>query len=192
MTDSQSISNPVFTGQSGTPTGKDLAPNGPGVDFTTTSGSIRVPFAPGVTPIVTQVTVPPKNTNVNQITVTVTSPSGAVLFGPQTSPTGNKVTNFPATAFPANSILTVTFTTSDGQPPQNVTLSVIACYTPSTAATVVSTGTPTGVPTATTVSSGTAGTGPQTTLVITTTTAGGVTGMSSTKSVFTQSGFQHR
>ena len=81
--------------------------------------------------------------------------------------------------------------TGDNLAPQNVTLSVIACYTPSTAATVVSTGTPAGTPTATTVSTGT-GTGAQTTLVITTTTGGVVTGMSSTRCALTQSGFHHR
>ena len=191
MIETQNIRNPVFTGVSGTPTGPELAPNGLGVDFTTTTGSISVPFGPGVTPIVTNVTVPPTNTNVNQITVTITSPSGAVLVGPLTSPSGNSVTNFPVTPLPVDSILTVTFGTSDNQPPQNVTLSVIACYTPSTAATVVSTGTPAGTPTATTVSTGT-GTGAQTTLVITTTTGGVVTGMSSTQCAFTQSGFHHR
>lgn len=191
MTETQYIRNPVFTDASGTPTAEDLAPNSLGVDFTTTNGSISVPFGPGVTPILTQVTVPSTNTNVNQIIVTITSPSGTVLVGPITSPSGNTVTNFPVTPLPENSILTVTFNTSDGLPPQNVTLSVIACYTPSTAATVVSTGTPAGTPTATTVSTGT-GTGAQTTLVITTTTAGQVTGISSTKSALTQSSFHHR
>ena len=191
MTETQNIRNPVFTDAPGTPTGQDLAPSGPGVDFNTTSGSISVPFGPGVTPILVNVTVPPTNTNVNQITVTITSPSGAVLLGPLTSPSGNSVTNFSVTPLPVNSILKVTFNTSDGRPAENVTLSVIACYTPSTAATVVSTGTPAGTPTATTVSTGT-GTGAQTSLVITTTTAGVVTGMSSTQCAFTQSGFHHR
>ena len=191
MTETQNIRNPFFTDASGTPTAQDLAPNGAGVDFTTTTGSISVPFGPGVTPILTNVTVPPTNTNVNQITVTITSPSGSVLVGPLTSTSGNSVTDFPVTPLPENSILRVTFGTGDNLAPQNVTLSVIACYTPSTAATVVSTGTPAGTPTATTVSTGT-GTGAQTTLVITTTTGGVVTGMSSTRCALTQSGFHHR
>ena len=191
MNSPQDIGTATFTGQVGNPLPQDLRPQGAGVDFSTTTGSVTVPFAPGVTPIVTQVTVPPTNTNVNAITVTIKSPTGTVLVGPITSPSGNTVTNFPVTPLPENSTLTVTFKTSDGQAPQNVTLSVIACYTPSTAATVVSTGTPTGMPTATTVSTGT-GTGAQTTLIISTTTSGGVTGISSTKSIFTQSGFRQR
>ena len=191
MNATQYINNPVFTNASGTPTGEDLAPNGPGVNFTTTSGSIDVTFGPGVKPIVTKVTVPSANTNVNQITVTITSPTGNVVRGPLTSPSGNSVTDFLPTQLPEGSILKVTFNTNDGLPPQNVTLSVIACYTPSTAATVVSTGTPAGTPTATIVSTGT-GTGAQTTLIITTTTPGGVTGMSFTQCAFTQSGFHRR
>ena len=63
MTETQNIRNPFFTDASGTPTAQDLAPNGAGVDFTTTTGSISVPFGPGVTPILTNVTVPPTNTN---------------------------------------------------------------------------------------------------------------------------------
>ena len=191
MNSPQDISNPIYTGQVGNPLPQDLRPQGVGVDFSTVNGSVTVPFAPGVTPIVTKVTGPLGNTNVIAIIVTVKSPNGTVLAGPITSPSGNTVTNFSVTPLPENSTLTVTFLTSDGKPPQNVTLSVIACYTPSTAATVVSTGTPTGTPTATTVSTGT-GTEAQTTLIISTTTAGGVTGISSTKSMFAQSAVQHR
>ena len=191
MGDRTCISNPTYTGQIGKPTDQDLAPKGLGVDFAKLNGSIQAKFAHGVTPIITQVTVPPINTNVIRILVTITSPAGNILFGPQNSTSGTSVTNFPVTPYPEDSILTVTFGTNDNQPPENVTLSVIACYTPSTAATVVSTGTPAGTPTATTVSTGT-GTGAQTTLVITTTTGGVVTGMSSTRCALTQSGFHHR
>lgn len=188
MNNPQDTNSPIFTGQVGTPVGTDLRPHGPGVNFTTTTASITVPFTPGVTPIVTQVTVPPNNTNVNGITVTIRGPDGTPIVGPTTSKSGNTVTAFPVVPLPANSTLTVNFTTSDGRPAENVTLSVIACYTPSTAATVVSTGTPSGRPTATTVSTGT-GTGAQTTLIISTTTSGGTQGISSTTSIFTLSSF---
>ena len=190
MTDSQYIINPIFTGQVGTPTGQDLATNGKGVNFTSPTGSsITITFAPGTTPIIVAVTVPPTNTNVDKITVTIKFPNGTTIVGPISSTSGNTVTNFPLTPLPEGSIVTVTVTTSDGQAPKNVTLSVIACFTPSTAATVVSTGTPAGTPSATTV---TTGTGAQTTLFISTTTPGGVTGISSSQSIFTQSGFERR
>jgi hypothetical protein len=183
MTDSQYIINPIFTGQVGNPTGQDLAPNGKGVSFTSTTGnSISIKLPTGTTPIIVSVTVPPTNTNVNQITVTITFPNGTIIVGPISSTSGNTVTNFPIKPLPEGSIVTVTITTSDGQPPVNVTLSMIACFTPSTAATVVSTGTPAGTPSATTVTTGT-GPGAQTTLIISTTAAGRVTGISSSKGI---------
>ncbi|CAF4737058.1 unnamed protein product, partial [Rotaria sp. Silwood2] len=36
--------------------------------------------------------------------------------------------------------MTVTFGTNNGQPPENVTLSIIACYTPAAATTIVTSG----------------------------------------------------
>lgn len=176
MTNPLAIKNPVFTDAVGSPKPEDLLPTGPGVSFTTTTGSIKVTFAPDKAPILGSVTGPTKNTNVDTITVTITRPDGSLVVPPITSTSGNKVVDLPVTPLPAGSSVTLTFTTKDGLPAQNVTVSVIACITPSTAATVVSTG----VTTATIVSTGT-GTEAQTTLVITTTTPGGTTGMSSTK-----------
>ena len=170
MTESQRIREPVFTGAVGSPTGDDLTPGKDGVDFTPTApASIAVKFAPGETPIVTQVTVPPQNTNVIAITVEIISPDGTTVVKRITSTSGNTVTGFPVEPLPEGTTIKVTFETSDGQPPQNVTLSVIACFKPSTAATIVSTGAPTGAPTATTVSTGT-GAETRTTLIISTTT----------------------
>lgn len=176
MTDPLAIKNPVFTDAVGSPKPEDLLPTGPGVSFTTPTGSIKVTFADDKTPILGSVTGPTKNTNVVSITVTITRPDGSLVVPPITSKDGNKVVDLPVTPLPAGSSVTVTPTTKDGQPAVNVTLSVIACITPSTAATVVSTG----VTTATIVSTGT-GTEKQTTLVITTTAPGTSTGMSSTK-----------
>ncbi|CAF3875144.1 unnamed protein product, partial [Rotaria sp. Silwood1] len=109
----------------------------PGVDFNQINPSVTVPFQPGITPIVVSVSVPNKNTNVDKITVIIKEPSGTILVN-QVSPTGtNKVDTFPITPLPEKSTMTVTFGTKNGQPPENVTLSIIACYTPSTATTIV-------------------------------------------------------
>jgi hypothetical protein len=192
MTDSQYINKPILTGQVGNPKPGDLATNGTGVNFTSvTDSSITITFPPGKTPILFSVTVPPINTNVDRITVTIKLPNGTTIVRPISSTSGNTVANFPLTPLPEGSIIIVTVTTSDGQAPVNVTLSVIACFTSSTAATVVSTGTPAGTPSATTVTTGT-GPGAQTTLIISTTAAGRVTGISSTKGILTQSGFERR
>ena len=48
--------------------------------------------------------------------------------------------NFNPQPLPENSTVTVTFHTRDGQPPENVTISIIACYTPSSGTTVVTSG----------------------------------------------------
>ena len=176
MNDPLAIKNPVFTDAVGSPKPADLLPTGPGVSFTTPTGTIKVTFAPDKTPIIGSVTGPTKNSNVVSITVTITRPDGSLVVPAITSTSGNKVVDFPVTPLPPGSSLTVTPTTKDGSPAQNVTLSVIACLTPSTAATVVATGSTT----ATIVSTGTE-TQPQTSLFITTTTPGKVTGMSSTE-----------
>ncbi|CAF4076418.1 unnamed protein product, partial [Rotaria sp. Silwood1] len=82
-----------------------------------------------------------KNTNVDKITVIIKEPSGTILVN-QVSPTGtNIVDTFPITPLPEKSTMTVTFGTHNGQPPENVTLSIIACYTPSTATTIVTSST---------------------------------------------------
>jgi hypothetical protein len=142
----------------------DLNPGRPGVDFITTQdASIILPLPSGLTPIVVEVSVPNTDTNVIQITVTIKSPDGTVIFtGDSPNDNSNKVTGFPLEPLPEGSTITVTFTTSDGNPPENVTLSVIACYSPATATTIVTTGTPTvtsstGAPTGTTSATGITG-----------------------------------
>ena len=141
MNNPQYIDNVIIIGAPENTTPSDLAPGSSGVDFTSTDASITISFPSDVTPIIVNVSVPNTNTNVVEIIVTITAPDGTVLFN-QTSPPGtNSVTGFPVEPLPEGSVLTVIPVTADGSAPENVTLSVIACYTPSTAATVVSTGT---------------------------------------------------
>ena len=119
----------------------DLNPGQPGVDFTSSNASITISFPSDVTPIIVNVSVPNTNTNVVEIIVIITAPDGTVLFN-QTSPSDtNTVTGFPVEPLPEGSTLTVIPVTADGSAPENVTLSVLACYTPSTAITTVTTGT---------------------------------------------------
>src|SRR5690606_17782429 len=69
------------------------------------------------------------------------SPNGTVIVK-ETSPSDtNTVTKFPVEPLPENSTIIITFKTDDNNPPENVTISVIACYTPSTATTIVTSGT---------------------------------------------------
>ena len=141
MNNPQYINNVTIIGVVDGTEPSDLNPGQPGVDFTSSNASITISFPSDVTPIIVNVSVPNTNTNVVEIIVTITAPDGTVLFN-QTSPPGtNSVTGFPVEPLPEGSVLTVIPVTADGSAPENVTLSVIACYTPSTAATVVSTGT---------------------------------------------------
>ena len=141
MNNPQYIDNVTIIGAVDGTQPSDLNPGQPGVDFTSTDASITISFPSDITPILVSVSVPNTNTNVVEIIVIITAPDGTVLFN-QTSPPGTtSVTGFPVEPLPEGSTLTVIPVTADGSAPQNVTLSVIACYTPSTAATVVSTGT---------------------------------------------------
>jgi len=141
MNNPQYINNVTIIGAVDEAEPSDLNPGQPGVDFTSTDASITISFPSDITPILVSVSVPNTNTNVVEIIVVITAPNGTVLFN-QTSPSGtNSVTGFPVEPLPEGSTLTVTPITSDGSAPQNVTLSVIACYTPSTATTIVTTGT---------------------------------------------------
>jgi hypothetical protein len=141
MGNSQYINNVTFTGAPLPTSPSQINPGSSGVNFTQLSSSVIIPFPPQITPIVTEVSIPDTNTNVNQITVVITAPNGTVIVK-QISPSDtNTVDNFPLQPLPENSTLTITFQTDNGQPPQNVTISVIACYTPSTATTIVTTGT---------------------------------------------------
>jgi len=141
MNNPQYINNVTLNGAVDGTQPSDLNPGQPGVDFTSTDASITISFTSDITPILVSVSVPNTNTNVVEIIVVITAPNGTVLFN-QTSPSGtNSVTGFPIEPLPEGSTLNVTPITSDGSAPQNVTLSVIACYTPSTATTIVTTGT---------------------------------------------------
>ena len=141
MTNSQYINNVILTGAPPNTSSTQLNPGTPGVDFIQSNPTVTIPFPPGITPIVVEVSVPNTNTNVDQIRVVVTSPNGTPLVN-VTSPSGTNVVNqFPSTPLPENSILTITLLTPNNNPPRNVTISVIACYTPSTATTVVTSGT---------------------------------------------------
>ena len=141
MNNPQYINNVTIIGAVDGTEPSDLNPGQPGVDFTSQNPSISISFPSDITPIIVNVSVPNTNTNVVEIIVTITAPDGTVLFN-QTSPPGtNSVTGFPVEPLPEGSTLIVIPVTVDGSAPENVTLSVIACYTPSTAATVVSTGT---------------------------------------------------
>ena len=141
MTSPQYINNVTLIGAPSGTSPSDINPDSTGVTFTQPNSAVIIPFPPGITPIVTEVSVPNTDTNVNEITVVITSSTGTVIVN-RTSLSGtNTVTNFPLQPLPENSTVTITFQTNNGQPPQNVTISVIACYTPSTATTVVTTGT---------------------------------------------------
>ena len=141
MSNPQYINNVTITGAPPGTSPTDLNPGSPGVDFNDVNGAVIIPFTPDTTPIVTQVSVPNTNTNVDQITVVITAPNGTQIVNVVSPPGTNSVTQFPVTPLPEGSTITVTFHTNDGNPPENVTISVIACYTPSTATTITTTGT---------------------------------------------------
>ena len=134
------ITNATFTGTTPPTSPADLSPGAPGVDFTQTNASVTIPFASGITPIVFEISVPNTNTNVKEITVVITAPNGTVIVNEVSPPGTNTVTNFTVTPLPENSKVTITFQTTDNLPPQNVTISIIACYTPNNATTIVTTG----------------------------------------------------
>jgi len=140
MNEPQYINNVTFIGASPSTSSSQLNPGSSGVNFNETNAYVIIPFAPGVTPIVDTVSVPNTNTNVNGIIVVITSSNGTVLFTQASPSETNTVDVFPVETFPENSTVTITFQTTDGLPPQNVTISIIACYTPSTATTVVTAG----------------------------------------------------
>jgi hypothetical protein len=141
MTSPQYINDATIIGAPSGTSPSDLNPGSSGVNFNQPDASVTIPFTPGTTPIVVEVSVPNTNTNVNQTTVIITAPNGTVIVN-EVSPSGtNTVTQFPLLPLPENSTITITFQTNNDSPPQNVTISVIACYTPSNATTIMTTGT---------------------------------------------------
>ncbi|CAF2901210.1 unnamed protein product [Rotaria sp. Silwood2] len=141
MNNPQYTNNPIINGAPSTTFPSDINPGSDGVDFIEVNPSVIIPFAPGTTPIIVKVSVPNTNTNVDKITVTITEPTGTTIVNQVSPGDTNKVDTFPITPLPESSIMTVTFGTNNGQPPENVTLSVIACYTPATATTIVTSST---------------------------------------------------
>jgi len=171
MSNSQFINNATINGAQPSTSSTQLNPGSSGVDFLQNNGSITIPFVPGVTPIVTEVSVPNTDTNVNQIRVVITASNGTNIVD-QVSPQGtDKITQFPLEPLPENCTITITFETNNGKPAENVTISVIACYTPSTATTIVTSGT---VPPTVT--------GSTSTLTISSTTSGATLGTGEIKS----------
>ncbi|CAF4771197.1 unnamed protein product, partial [Rotaria sp. Silwood2] len=127
MNNPQYTNNPIINGAPSTTSPSDINPGSNGVDFIEVNPSVIIPFAPGTTPIIVKVSVPNTNTNVDKITVTITEPNGTTVVNQVSPGDTNKVDTFPITPLPENSTMTVTFGTNNGQPPENVTLSVIAC-----------------------------------------------------------------
>ena len=140
MTNPQYITDVQLIGAPSGTKPSDLNPGSPGVTFDEPNPSITIPFPPGITPIVVDISVPNDNTNVKEIRVVITTPDGKVIVNEVSPPGTNRVTDLPKVPLPENSKVTITFVTDDNKPPANVTISVIACYTPSTAVTVVTSG----------------------------------------------------
>ena len=141
MTNPQYITDVKLTGAPPGTKPSDLTPGSPGVTFNEPNPTVTIPFPPGITPIVVDISGPTTNTNVKEIRVVITAPDGTVIVDLVSPPGTNKVTDLPKTPLPENSTVTITFVTNNNQPPENVTISVIACYTPSTAFTIVTSGT---------------------------------------------------
>jgi hypothetical protein len=137
MNESQYINNVTLIGAPSSASPSQLTPGSSGVKFMALYASIRIPLLPGINLIVAQVSVASTITNVNQTRVIVTAPNGTNITD-EVSPAGtNTVTQFPTEPLPENSTITITFQTNDGYPPQNVTISVIACIEPSSGTTTI-------------------------------------------------------
>lgn len=135
----QYVLNPVFNGLY-EPITPNINPGGKGVTFLSNGGSIEIEFNPLITPIVEYVSIANKTiTNVNQLSVIIIALNGSVI-STLDSPVGvTVITGFPIIPLPAGSTLYFTFQTSNQMPPQNVTLSIIACFHPELTTTGVST-----------------------------------------------------
>jgi hypothetical protein len=150
MNNSQYIKNVTLNGASSSSSPSNVNPGSPGVNMEDKKGNITITLPPGTTPIIKEVSVPNNNTNIKQIHVVITAPNGTVIFD-QYSPVGsNTVVGFPTYPLPENCTVTISFETNDGRSAKNVTISMIACYTPGTATTIVSSGTTTPLITTTT------------------------------------------
>ncbi|CAF4312497.1 unnamed protein product, partial [Adineta steineri] len=97
-------------------------------------------FPQDITPILVSISIPNLNTNVLYITVVIKDSTGKILFTGMSREGTNKVDNFQQTPYPPGITVTITFKTRDGKPAEHVTISIIACYTPSTATMVATSG----------------------------------------------------
>ena len=86
-------------------------------------------IAGGVEAIITQVTVPKQNSNVDHISVDIFTAAGVKIGATLSSTVGNPSISVPNIQLQAGAELKVTLGTSDGEPATGVTLSVAACYT---------------------------------------------------------------
>ncbi|CAF4345027.1 unnamed protein product, partial [Rotaria magnacalcarata] len=139
MTNPQYLDSPQITGAQLGTSPSSLNPGSPGVNFKEPAGMVLIPIAAGISPILTKISIPNQQTNVIQITVTVITSTGDTPVNLVSSQPINTVDSFPITPIPAGSLIMITFVTAGNQPPENVTLSVIGCYEPSTATTIVTT-----------------------------------------------------
>ncbi|CAF1658859.1 unnamed protein product, partial [Adineta ricciae] len=69
MGNPQYINNATFQGADNNPDVQNLNPGTQGVDFNEPNSSVLIPFTPGITPILSSVSVPPNTSNVDSITV---------------------------------------------------------------------------------------------------------------------------
>ncbi len=135
----QYLSQPVLNGLY-EPTIPNINPGGEGVTFLDNNASIEIEFNPSITPIVEYVSIAnPSITNVNQVSVTIIASNGSIIETLNSLVGNNFVSGFPLTPLPASSTLYITFQTSDQAPPQNVTISIIACFNAELITTGVST-----------------------------------------------------
>ncbi|CAF3556554.1 unnamed protein product [Adineta steineri] len=140
MGNPQYIHTPTFTDLSPSCSSDQVFPGSDGVNFTTTYGSVIMQFPQDITPILVSISIPNLNTNVLYITVVIKDSTGKILFTGMSREGTNKVDNFQQTPYPPGITVTITFKTRDGKPAEHVTISIIACYTPSTATMVATSG----------------------------------------------------
>jgi hypothetical protein len=137
MGKSQYLDAPEINGQH-FPSTPNCNPGGEGVTFQTSIHLIEIAIAAGLTPILEYLSIAnPSISNVNQVNVTIMASSPPYTQTFTSKPKETVVTGFPTIPLPVNSILVINFGTSDGKPPRNVTISVIACFHPELPTTVV-------------------------------------------------------
>jgi hypothetical protein len=179
MKQPQTLEKVSVTGAGKKPTVANLQTGSDGINFVTKNEKIEIKLPEDRPTRLTSIEVPPGKTNVNQVTVTITTPDGKIVFS-GTSPKGSTVVLIPGDQeFPAGSTVTITLKTNNNQPAQSVTLNMTGCFESST--TVVSTASTASTPLGTTVITGTEEPTGSTILVVTTTVAGQTTTIGTTR-----------